>query len=147
MICLTLKQISEIFGVPLWSPSSPNLWPDDYAIWGGAWENKTNATSHPNIGSLKTAMEEEWKKYLKNLTWKRANRFEGMVIQYDWKKKLTPILSKLTVLYLSSYFIVYFLKLKLILFYNRVAYYCTRVWQIWLLHPGRGNSFYAFGFC
>ena len=25
-------------------------------------ENKTNVTSHPNIGSLKTAMEEEWNK-------------------------------------------------------------------------------------
>ena len=25
-------------------------------------KNKTNATSHPNIGLLKTAIEEEWKK-------------------------------------------------------------------------------------
>ena len=30
----------------------------DYAIWGDL-ENKTNATSHPNIGSLKIVVEEE----------------------------------------------------------------------------------------
>ena len=31
----------------------------DYAMWG-VLENKTNATSHPNIGSLKTSIEEKW---------------------------------------------------------------------------------------
>ena len=38
---------------------SPDRNPFDYAILG-VLENKTNATSHPNIGSLKTAIEEEW---------------------------------------------------------------------------------------
>ena len=33
----------------------------DYNIWG-VLENKTNADSHSNIGSLKTAIEEEWNK-------------------------------------------------------------------------------------
>ena len=33
----------------------------DYTIWG-ILENKTNATFHPNIGSLKTVIEEEWNK-------------------------------------------------------------------------------------
>ena len=37
------------------SPDSNHL---DYAIWG-VLENKTNATSHPNIGSRKTAIEEK----------------------------------------------------------------------------------------
>ena len=37
---------------------SPDHCPLDYAIWG-VLENKTNATSHPNIGLLKTAIEEE----------------------------------------------------------------------------------------
>ena len=61
MICLTPKQAkkSEIIGVSL-SPS-PNLNSLDYAIWGFL-ENKTNASSHPNIGSLKTAIEEKWGK-------------------------------------------------------------------------------------
>ena len=42
-----------------------NLRPDhnplDYAIWD-VLENKTNATSQPNIDSLKTAIEGEWNK-------------------------------------------------------------------------------------
>ena len=38
---------------------SPDLNPFDYAGWG-IQENKTNTTSHPNIGSLKTTFEEEW---------------------------------------------------------------------------------------
>ena len=35
--------------------SNPDLTPFDYAILG-VLENKTNATSHPNIGSLKTVI-------------------------------------------------------------------------------------------
>ena len=40
---------------------SPDLNPLDYAIWG-ILENQTNATSHPNIGLLKSAIEEELNK-------------------------------------------------------------------------------------
>ena len=40
---------------------SPDHNPLYYAIWG-VLENKTNTTSHPNIGSLKMAIEEEWNK-------------------------------------------------------------------------------------
>ena len=43
--------------------------PLNYTIWC-VLENKTNAISHPNIGSLKTAIEEEWNKIY----------FEGMQI-------------------------------------------------------------------
>ena len=50
------QNISEIIGVSLWPPSSPDHNPLDYAIWD-ILENKTNTTSHPNIGSLKTAIE------------------------------------------------------------------------------------------
>ena len=52
-----LQRFSEIIGVYL-----NHL---DYATWGvleNVLENKTNATSHPNIGSLQTATEEEWNK-------------------------------------------------------------------------------------
>ena len=55
---LNAKKISEIIVVSLWPPSSPDLNPLDYTIWG-VLENKTNATSHPKIGSLKIAIEEE----------------------------------------------------------------------------------------
>ena len=64
MICLTLKpnqNISEMIGVSLWPPSNQDLNPFDYTIWG-VLENKTNATSNLNKGSLKTAIEEEWNK-------------------------------------------------------------------------------------
>ena len=40
---------------------SIDLNPLDYAIWG-VLEIKTNVNFHPNIGSLKTAIEEEWTK-------------------------------------------------------------------------------------
>ena len=56
-----LKKISKIIGVSLWPPSSPNHNPLDYIKWG-VLENKINVASNPNIGSLKTAIEEEWNK-------------------------------------------------------------------------------------
>ena len=52
------KKISEIIEVSLWPPSCLDINPIDFAIWG-LLENKTNATFHPHIGSLKTAFEEE----------------------------------------------------------------------------------------
>ena len=47
------KKIYKIIGVSFGHPSSSNLNTLDYATWG-VLENKTNATSHPNSGSLKT---------------------------------------------------------------------------------------------
>ena len=49
------KKKSEIIRVSLWPPSSPDLNPLDYIVL----ENKTIATSYPDIGSLKSAIEEE----------------------------------------------------------------------------------------
>ena len=40
---------------------SPDLNSLDYTIWGGGGVlKKINATCHPNISSLKIAIEEEW---------------------------------------------------------------------------------------
>ena len=94
-------------------------------------ENKTNAIFHPNIGSLKTSIEEEWNK----IAWRIY--FEGMQIiskacWYNNWKKMAAILSKFTVLCLFSYFVVYFFKFKLIFFYNRIMYYYTRIFLILL---------------
>ena len=61
-----------------------------------------------------------------NLFWKYGNRFESVLIKY-----LEAILSKFTVLCLSSYF---FQKWKLILFYNRVVDYYTRIFLILIPH-------------
>ena len=51
------------------------------------------------------------------------------------KKKIATILSKFTVLHLSSYFVVYILLSKLIFSYNRITYYYTRIFLILLPHP------------
>ena len=86
---------------------SPDRNPLDYAIWG-VLENKTNATSYPNIGSLKTAIEEEWNEM--------SEEFILMAYKSFWRpadtiieKKKVAILSKFTVLCLSSNFVAYFL--------------------------------------
>ena len=55
------KKISKIIGVFLWPSSSLDLNLIDYVIWS-ILENKTNATSHQNIGLLKTAIEKGWNK-------------------------------------------------------------------------------------
>lgn len=43
----------------MWPPSSPNVNPLDYGIWG-AIESKVCHTSHPSRTSLKTAIEKQW---------------------------------------------------------------------------------------
>ena len=57
---------------------SPDLNPLDYAIWG-VLENKTNAISHSNIGSLKTAIEEEWNKMFEEFFLKACKSFRRRV--------------------------------------------------------------------
>ena len=52
------KNISEIIGISLWPLSCPEVNPFDYSIWG-VLENRINVTSHRNIGSLKTSIEEK----------------------------------------------------------------------------------------
>ena len=96
-------------------------------------ESKTNATSHLNIGSLKTAIEEGWNKMSEDFilkTYKLSQRCVDTIIE-----KITTKLNKFTILCLSSYFVVYSFQLKLILFYNRIVYYYTRIFLILLQHP------------
>ena len=57
---------------------SPDLKPLDYAIWG-ILEKKTNATSHPNIGSFKTTIEEVWNKMSKEFILKACKFFQRCV--------------------------------------------------------------------
>ena len=85
MICLTpkpSKKNSEIIGVSLWLPSRPL----DYTIWG-VLENKINATSHPNIGSLKTAIPEDWHELSEEFIWKACKSFRRRVDTITEKKK------------------------------------------------------------
>ena len=74
------QNISEIIWVSLWPPSSPDHNPDDYTIWG-ILENKTNANSHPNIGSLKTDVEEKWNKLSEEFILKTCSHFESILTQ------------------------------------------------------------------
>ena len=85
---------------------SLDLNPLDYAIWG-ILENKKYATSHPNKGSLKTALEEEWNKMSEEFILKACKAFWRHVHTII-EKKMVAILSKFTVLCQSSYFAVYF---------------------------------------
>ncbi len=58
---IELKVYEKIVKTVIKQDISQDLNPLDYAIWG-VLENKTNATSHPNIGS---SIEEEWNKMSK----------------------------------------------------------------------------------
>ena len=138
MICLTPKPSQKTFGND-WSffmdpiKLRPSPHPLAYTIWG-ILENNTNATSHPNIGSLKTAIEEEWNEMSEEFILKACNLFWRHV-DIIIEKKMVTILGKFTVLCLSSYFVVYFFKSKWILFYNRIVHYHTRIFLILLPHP------------
>ena len=64
MICLTPKPSPKIFQIiefSLWPLSGLDINPFDYTMWE-VLENKANGSFHPNIGSLKTAIEEVWNK-------------------------------------------------------------------------------------
>ena len=81
------KKNSEIIGVSLCPQSRLNikqdLWPDlkplDYAIFGRFRKQKKIATSHRNIGLLKTTIEEEWNKMPEELILKVCKSFQRRV--------------------------------------------------------------------
>ena len=113
---------------------SRDLKPLVYAIWG-VLKNKTNVTCNPNIDLLKTIYEEERNKISEEFILKACKSFRRRVDTMIEKKKMVAILSKFTVLCLSSYFVVYFSKSKLIVFYKRVVYYYSRIFLILLPNP------------
>ena len=83
------------------------------------------------IASLKTAIEKEWNEMSEEFISKVCKLFQrrvDMIIE-----KMVAILNKFTVLCLSSYFVVYFFRLKLILFHNRIVYYYYS--RIFLIFP------------
>ncbi len=65
----------------------------------GVLENKTNATSHPNIGLLKTAIEEEWNGMSEEFILKACKSFRRRLDSLILK--MAAILIKFTVLCLS----------------------------------------------
>ena len=73
-----LKVIKKTERTVIKQDLSPNVNPLDYAIWG-ILDNKTNATSHPNIGSLTSAIEEEWNKMSEEFILKSCKSFRRRV--------------------------------------------------------------------
>jgi len=65
--CHTAKKVqqfcktnfADFWPADFWPPSSPDLNPLDFAVWG-VLEKATNKTPHPNLESLKTAIKNEW---------------------------------------------------------------------------------------
>ena len=83
MIYKTPKQSQKFFRnnwsffykeTPFQLRSSPDLNPHDLAIWG-VLRKKTNATSHLDIVSLKTAVEKEWNKTSEEFILKACKSF------------------------------------------------------------------------
>ena len=110
-----LKVHKKIVRMPIKQDLFPDLNPFYYAVWG-VLESKTNATSHPNISFLKATIEEEWNKIFEEFILKAYKSFRRHVSTIV--EKMVAILSKFSVLCRSCYFVVYFFKLKLILFSN-----------------------------
>ena len=103
----------------------------DYAIWG-ILENKTNAKPHLNIRSLKTAIEEEWNNICKEFISKACKSFRRRF--YTIEKDVSHI--EWIYCFVSIFiFSNYFLKSKLIWFYNNIVYQYTRIFLSLHLHP------------
>ena len=58
---MNLKSTRKLWGQQLNKNQAYTINPLLAFLWG-VLENKTNANSHPNIASLKTAIEEGWNK-------------------------------------------------------------------------------------
>ena len=97
----------KIIRVSLRPPSSPDLKPHrlNYTIL--FFTKKSNAASDPNIGSLKTAIEEEWNKMSEEFILKECKSFRSRVDTIT--EKMAAIWSKLTVLCLSCFLLLIFL--------------------------------------
>ena len=109
------KKISKIIVVSLWPPLSPYLISLDYAI-RTVLENKTNATSYPNIGWLKTTIEEQRNKISEEFILKAYKSFRWLADTVIFLKKWRPYWGNVLfcVYFLNLLFI--FLKLELIFF-------------------------------
>ena len=118
MICLMLKP-------------SPDLNPLDYATWGVL--EKIPATSHPNIDSLKAAIEVKLNKMSEEFILKTCKSFRRCVYKIFETKWWSYWVNLLFFVYLLILFFFFF-KLKLVLFYNRNVNYFTRKFLILFPH-------------
>ena len=76
-----LKVLEKSVKTTIKQDLSPDFNSLDYTIWGVLENKKKNATSRPNIGSLKTAIEEERNKMSEKFFWRHENHFKRVLIQ------------------------------------------------------------------
>ncbi len=69
---------SQFWPTGLWPPSSPDLNPFDF-FWWSVIERKVNATSHPNLDSLKAMITEIWAAYPTNKIVDACHSFRSRV--------------------------------------------------------------------
>ena len=106
-----LKAHKKTLGTAIKQDLNPDHNPFDYVIWG-ALENK--CYSYPNLGSLKTAIGEEWKKMSEEFILKASKSF-GKCVDTIIEKEMVAILSKLTVLCLFYFVYSFLIKINLVL--------------------------------
>ncbi|QQP40005.1 Uncharacterized protein FKW44_013893, partial [Caligus rogercresseyi] len=53
------RNFADFWPVNYWPPSSPDLNPLDFAVWGFL-ERETYSTPHPNVDSLKASITAAW---------------------------------------------------------------------------------------
>ena len=51
--------LADFWPAKMWPPSSPDLAPLDFGIWGYV-ESKACAVPHPSVDALKVSVEKEW---------------------------------------------------------------------------------------
>ena len=113
----------------------PDFKPFDYAIWG-VLESEKNATSHPNFGSLRRVIEEEWNKMPEEYILKACKSFwkhVDIIIENIFWPYWVMLLFGVYLPILMFCFL--FFKLKLILFYYWVLHnYYSKLFLILLPH-------------
>ena len=115
MIYSTPKQsrkLSEISDVSLWPPSNLDLISLYYAIWG-LLQNKTNATSYSNIGSLKIAIEKKQIEINKEFIFQASKSFKRRVDTIKFSKWQSYWVDLQFYVIFLFYFLFLFLKIKI----------------------------------
>jgi hypothetical protein len=66
--------LADFWPSEMWPPSSPDLIPLDFAVWG-VLEREANHTPHPNVDSLKVAIKAVWDNMSVDVVVKKCGAF------------------------------------------------------------------------
>ena len=98
------------------------------------FRKQNNSNFPPNMGSLRSAIAEKWDKMYEEFILEACQIVMKVCCNNNWKK-WWPYWVNSLFFCLSSYFNVYFLWQKSILFYDRVVNYFPWISLILILHP------------